>query len=184
MIATIIQVTPPVQPAGKKYFQLEVNFKNNETGKIGGTKLFSFLNPTLFNTVKELKLNDQIDVKLDKNEKGYWEWKEVTKLEGVVADAVPAKSATKDFAAASNDRYETKEERALRQALITRQSSAAQAVNILSVGAKSPPKLEEVLAVAEELDNWVHRRKAGVEGIAKDTLEQEFEGELGNELPR
>ena len=149
MIIKIIAVSGP--EAVKKYFTLEVNYKD-ENGKVAGKKLMSFTFPTVFNTLKAAQAGESYEVKTVKNDAGYWDWTEVRKLE---EGEVVKLSATQQFAASSSDRYETKEERAYRQQLIVRQSSLSNAVQTLAVGAKAI-KAEEVIALASQYEQWVY----------------------------
>src|SRR5690606_20290363 len=54
--------------------------------------------------------------------------------------------------------FESKEERTIKQRLIVRQSSVAQAVAILSVGAKSV-NVDDVKKLAEDLTAFVYEKK-------------------------
>lgn len=148
MIITIINVSD-VQ-AVKKYFTLEVNYKD-DNGTTKGKKLMSFTYPLVFNTLKTAKQGEVYEVKNVK-EGEFWQWTEATKVEGGAASVAPSK--TKEFAAASNDRYETKEERAARQTLIVRQSSLSSAVATLTVGSKAVDP-DAVINLAKKYEAYV-----------------------------
>lgn len=51
--------------------------------------------------------------------------------------------------------YETPEERAKKQIYIVRQSSLSSAIGMLSVGAKTPPSLDEVMKTAQRFEGFV-----------------------------
>jgi len=157
MIITLIDVSEPAttKTARGQYQSLEVSYKN-EQGQVQGKKIMSFANPAVFKSIQEFTKGDRLDVETFKDDNGYWQWKSVSlEGEGPVATAqvgTPAKAGTK--VVGSN--YETSDERARRQVLIVRQSSLSNAVDILSVGAKSLDKAA-VLSLAEELEQWVLR---------------------------
>jgi hypothetical protein len=150
MIITIINVSKP--EAVKKYFTMEVNYKD-ENGKVAGKKLMSFTFPQVFNTAKTLQNGDVVEVKAVKNDAGYWDWTEMRKVGA--GEAAPAASKTQAFTQNANDRYETKEERNQRQIMIIRQSSLSNAINTLSVGAKIPPKTDDIIDLAKQFENYV-----------------------------
>jgi hypothetical protein len=80
----------------------------------------------------------------------------VTHADGSVpAQAAGAISQSKAATPAPRSNYETPEERAQRQVLIVRQSSLSSAVAMLTAGAKTPPKVEDVLALASRLEGFV-----------------------------
>lgn len=55
----------------------------------------------------------------------------------------------------SKSSYPTDEERAKTQVYIVRQSNITAAINLLSVGSKTPPKLEDVISTAKVFENHV-----------------------------
>lgn len=151
MKITIINVSKP--EAVKKYFTMEVNYKD-ENGRVAGKKLMSFTFPQVFNTAKTLQSGDVVEVTTVKNDNGYWDWTEMRKVgEG------EAPSKTQTFTQGANDRYETKEERNQRQVMIIRQSSLSNAINTLSVGAKIPPKTEDIIDLAKQFESYVCGKK-------------------------
>ena len=151
MIIKIIAISGP--EAVKKYFTLEVNYKD-ESGKVAGKKLLSFNHPLVFNTMKAAQAGESYEIKTVKNDAGYWDWTEARKVEGGEVTK-QAQTSTQQFAASSTDRFETKEERAQRQVLIVRQSSLSNAVETLAVGAKAV-KPQDVLDLAAVYEEWVY----------------------------
>ena len=141
--------TEKTNKAGRKYSELEVIYKNDE-GKAQTKKLMSFSNPAVFKAVKSASAGDKMNVITQKDDNGYWQWS------GLGEDAKPATQAPQAATRVAGSNYETKEERALRQKYIVRQSSLTTAVAIMSVGAKNLDKYE-VIALAEELEEWVFR---------------------------
>lgn len=138
--------TEKTNKAGRKYSELEVIYKNEE-GKAQTKKLMSFTNPAVFKAVKSASAGDKLNVITQKDDNGYWQWT------GLSEDTKPTQQAATRV---TGSNYETKEERALRQKYIVRQSSLTTAVAIMSVGAKNLDK-HEVIALAEELEGWVFR---------------------------
>lgn len=153
MNITIVNVDVTT-PAGKKYNQAEVIFKN-ESGQVQNKKLFSFNNPSVFAALKDAKSGDQFSITQVKNDKGYWDWTAASS--GASAPASQAAPATAAPSRQVNSNYETKEERAFRQRLIVRQSSLSSAVACLSPGAKSSLDPDAVLALAERFNEWVFK---------------------------
>lgn len=112
--------------------------------------LMSFANPAVFSFMKKASPGQQLTVETSKNDAGFDQWSKVS-----LAGASPPSPAA---AASSNTKvstYETPEERKARQRLIVKQSSLGAAVETLSVGAKAPPKKEDVLALAQDYVDWV-----------------------------
>jgi len=108
-----------------------------------------------FKTLNGAQPGDTFDVKLEKDDNGYWQWNNVEKVEAGSPEPVAASGST---GRAGN--WETPEERARRQVLIVRQSCIAQAVAWLR--GKEPSEgtdfsTEDVQLVAEEFETWVNR---------------------------
>lgn len=142
--------TEKTNKAGRKYSELEVIYKNDE-GKAQTKKLMSFSNPAVFKAVKSASAGDKLNVITQKDDNGYWQWS------GLGEEAKTATNVAQSATRVTGSNYETKEERALRQKYIVRQSSLTTAVAIMSVGAKNLDKYE-IIALAEELESWVFRK--------------------------
>lgn len=134
-----------VQNKGK--YQLAVVEYNTADGKTEKKNVVSFTNKALYATLSTAKQGEVFDVKLGKNDKGYWEFQEATKSQGGSSTQSKAFSSPKST-------YETPEERAARQVYIIRQSSLSTAAAILTVGAKSV-QVKDVLDVAKQLEAYV-----------------------------
>jgi hypothetical protein len=137
--------------AGKAYTELEVIYKD-DSGKASTKKIMSFMNPAVFKAVQGAKGGDKIAVTTQKDDNGYWQW---TGIGGNVTTTSAVAPATTPAAKVTSN-YESKEERAVKQRYIVRQSSLSNAVDILSVGAKTLDK-KAVLELASELEEWVFR---------------------------
>jgi hypothetical protein len=134
-----------VQNKGK--YQLAVVEYNTADGKTEKKNVVSFTNKALYSTLSTAKQGDVFDVKLGKNDKGYWEFQEATKSQGGIQAASKASASPRST-------YETPEERAARQVYIIRQSSLSTAAAILTVGAKSV-QVDDVIKTAKQLEAYV-----------------------------
>jgi len=153
----VINVQSSTKPAKSgTYTQLDVAYKRVDTGKIEGKKVMSFVNKEIFNLFSKASGGQVFDITTEKVGE-YWQWTEASLSAGgagVASNAPAAKSFSSSPAPKST--YETAEERAKRQILIVRQSSLAQAVDILSVNpGKDKLALEDVLHLADKLVSWV-----------------------------
>lgn len=149
MIVTLIDVGKPqsVKTARGSYQSLEVSYKN-EQGQVQSKKLMSFANPAVFKDVQSFGKDDRLEIEAYKDDNGYWQWRSVKK-EG---DGASSKSSTATRVTGSN--YETKEERALRQLMIVRQSSLSNAVATLATHSKALSS-DEVVALARKYERFV-----------------------------
>lgn len=135
---------------GTSYVELNVTFRNLDTGRVDAKKVMSFASKEVYNMLAEAQPNDVFEVKSEK-QGNYWEWVSIARSSAPV-DA-PSPSAGRSAAPRSN--FETPEERAKRQVLIVRQSSLSSAVAAMVPGAKSPLKAAEVIAMAKEFESYV-----------------------------
>lgn len=127
------------------YGQLTVTYKNEE-GKVEAKKLFDFSTPEeTFTKLKTSKKGDTYSIGREKNQNGYWEWKDIATQTAPVGKSTPQASYTKPT-------YETAEERAQRQLYIIRQSSLGHA---LTYHSGKDVSTAEVLHTAEEFINFV-----------------------------
>lgn len=153
MQITVISTNVETKPTAKgSYQQLEVVYKNlTFQGKVESKKIMSFgANAGAFKALSAAQAGQTFEVSVVKNAQGYNDWTDVKQSTGEVAAATAPKTTT-----APKSTYETPEERAQRQVLIVRQSSIASAVSALTPGAKSPLKAEDVIAVAQQFENYV-----------------------------
>ena len=96
---------------------------------------------------------EQYNVTVGKNEKGYDAW---NAIEAATTKSDTATNATRAETPRFSGDRESKDEREAKQRYIIRQSSLSNAVALLTVGAKTTPKLDEVIALAEELVKFVY----------------------------
>lgn len=148
-----------------KIIEINKEFIPSKTGRGGYTKaqvvfetdtgkkthnLMDFLNKQVYNLVTNAQPGATFEITTRKNDKGYDEW----------AAAAPSSASSNLSAAntapkASVSNYETKEERAIRQRLIVRQSSLSAAIATLAPGSKSALNPDEVEALAERYNSFV-----------------------------
>lgn len=125
----------------------------DETGKSRNWKILSFANPKVFDTFKNAKTGEQYEITTRKNDKDFTEWATADKT----GEAAPGASKVQTKVPAVSQ-YETRDERNQRQRLIVRQSSLKEAVTTSSVGAKTVPNVDDVLALAERYTDWVFQQ--------------------------
>lgn len=159
----------------KPYIITEVTYKNlTFGGKTESKKLMPF--GATENAAKVLSqgaAGEVYEVTVVKNDKGYNDWTAVVK--GTVGSVeAQASSGSKmgtsvvggSAPSASRSTYETPEERAKKQIYIVRQSSISAAISLTTVGTKTKPTTEEILAVAKEFENFVFGTEPSVKSSA------------------
>lgn len=115
-------------------------------------------NPALKNSLEQLSAGDEFTANMEKNDGGYWDIKSVVKGRVAVEPSLPSPSPAAKPQAGSNYQgrdYESKEERTAKQKYIIKQSSLSAAVAVLTVGAKTPPKTEDILSLADIFVDYV-----------------------------
>ena len=166
-----INIIPAQTSKGDSYEQVEVTYKDlsyNNTTKT--KKIMPFGSSKQVHTVLKGATNGQVfDVETVKNNAGYIDWLSIKpgvagQEQSSPQSVQPAQSYTPRQGAvgqqtasapARTSTYETPEERAKKQVYIIRQSSSSTAVAALSVGAKAPLKVADVVAFARELEAYV-----------------------------
>jgi len=162
----ILNVAPTtaMSKANKPYEYLDVAYKNlTFQGKVEGRKQMPFYdNAPAFNTLKTAQPGDIFDIEVKKSANGVNnDWTSAVPSEAGAPDTSAPKTAYAPKTAAASatapvrSSYETPDERAARQVLIVRQSSLSTAAEVLTTGAKTPPKASEVVALAKEFEQYV-----------------------------
>lgn len=140
----------PTKNGKGTYGQLTVTYRSN--GKIAEKKLMSFSNPAVFKHFEKMANGESVEVTTVKNANGFWDWT-------AIGQATEAKQVAQQPNTNTNrvtgSNYETKEERALRQRYIIRQSSISSAVAALTVGSKSSLDVGDVITYAKKLEDYV-----------------------------
>ena len=158
---------------GKPYVALELAFKNLSSGKLESKKLMPFgTTSDAHKVLAGANQGDVFTVVSEKNQQsGYWDWLKATQAPpGTTAETVVASKATPS----PKSTYETPEERAKKQVYIVKQSSLSNAVAVLGVGAKTPPKTEEIFALAQTFTDWVFAQET-VKQTALIDMPNDFE---------
>ena len=136
------------------YGKLTVAYRNDQ-GKLAEKPLLSFTNPAVFKAFEHATPGAEINVKSEKVG-DYWNWTAIlTGEEPQTTQGAGTLPATASATRVTGSNYETKEERALKQRYIVKQSSISAAVAILTVGAKSAPATKDVIALANEFVDYV-----------------------------
>lgn len=136
---------------GSPYNYIEVTYKSEYQGKpeYKGYKALEFnTDGDMYETLSNAKKGDVFDVFMEKNNGGYWQWKEIHRQDG-------APSSEGESVATSDKTSAYQEQEARRQALIIRQSVLKAAVD-LSI-ARGEEEDEKVLETAEYFETWVTR---------------------------
>lgn len=168
-IVDVIREEKPSSNGKGTYGALTVTYRSN--GKIAEKKLMSFANPTVFKYFEKAQKGDNVDVTSVKNEKtGYWDWTAIGTGEPQVATASAPASSTR----VTGSNYETKEERAVKQRYIVRQSSVANAISALAIGAKSTPKSGEIVELAKVFEEYVFALPSALDMLVN---------EMGSDIP-
>lgn len=143
--------------AGKPYQLVEVSYKNQTSGKVESTKINQYSD--LFSKAAGMQVGDNYEITKEKVGE-FWNWTAVVQLApGSPATASTATSNSGTASAPRTSTYETPEERAKKQVYIIKQSSLAQAIASLSVGAKVPPSRTTILEEAQAYVDWVMGEK-------------------------
>ncbi len=144
---------PPKTGKGRPYGEATVEFLN-ERGETKVWKLRSFTNPSVYKTISEAQSGQVFEITKTKNDKDYDEWVAANPVN--VEKAGPAITSSKPTVIKST--YETPEERAVKQRLIVRQSSLAQAIacqqDFLNKGEVS---INGILDLADQFTDWVYQ---------------------------
>jgi len=150
------------QPGKKGYEQAEVVYKQEYNGKmdVKTKKIMSFANPAVFAALKAARSGETYEVTQVK-EGEFWQWTAIVKSDGSSQPAAQASQQTSNAKPTATTNtygrdFETATERAEKQRLIVRQSSLSNAVAMLVTGAKTPPNVNDVKKLADELVAYVY----------------------------
>lgn len=157
-IVSVEQATK-LNKSGKPYNTVTVVYRD-EQGRVSQKVVMGF--GATANAARDLAnavSGQRYNVDYVKNASGYNDWVDVSLISassGATPFAAPAAVvAGSNSKPKSVSNFETSEERAKKQVYIVRQSSLANAVATLSVGSKTAPKPEEVIAVARKYEQYV-----------------------------
>ena len=162
-VVDVVREDKPSSNGKGTYGALTVTYRSN--GKIAEKKLMSFVNPDVFKYFEKAQKGDSVDVTSVKNDKsGYWDWTAIGTGEAQVATT---SSSTASATRVTGSNYETKEERAVKQRYIVRQSSIANAIAALAVSAKSSPKSGEIVELAKVFEEYVFSKGDALEALTE-----------------
>jgi hypothetical protein len=168
MQITVISVEPKqaTSTKGKPYSLVEIIYKNHTfNDKVDTAKVNQY--STVFAVAKAMQPGQSYEVVKEKDSSGYYQWLSIVPtVAGIPATSPAAAYVAKttgqtlpttapNTASPVKSTYETSEERAAKQVYIVKQSSLSNAIALLSVGQKAPPKTEEVIAVAQTFTDFV-----------------------------
>lgn len=168
----ILNVSGPIHTAGRNggYDHIEVAFKKD--GKVEGKKILSFVNKKVYDLCLNMRAGEVYEVQSEKDDKGYWQWTGVSKLgeSATVTEVVPGavevspsgKAQGRGVNRVVGSTYETPEERAKKQVIITRLACLSQAV---AAGASDNAAITEK---ATEFEKFIYKN---LEKQAKKYLE-------------
>lgn len=178
MEINIIDVAAPTTNTnrnGREYQSIEVTYKDDQ-GRVSSKKLMSFSNPEVFKTAQTWEKGDSVNIAMEKDDAGYWNWTKVladgeaapaptNASAGGASTSAPRASTAKPTNRVTGSNYETKEERALRQRMIVRQSSLSNAVATLATHG-NPLTPDQVMALATKYEQFV----MGEDYVSADNL--------------
>ena len=164
MLIKIVAVSTEMKTnaKGTSYKALTVDFRD-DSNKLSSKTINVFGAQKRTGEILEEASPGQVyEVTAVKNNAGYWDWtdarittEQLGSTSTVSAAQASSKPQTNTSASSGGRGFETPEERAKKQVYIVRQSSLANAVATLSVGSKTAPKPEEVIAVARKYEQYV-----------------------------
>ncbi len=153
-----VDISSKTSKAGKPYQNAEVAYKNFDSGKVESKNIAQY--SKIFKLVAESQPGQTAEIGVIKNDGGYWEWDSFKRVVMTEQEkAAPIQDQKAQVVSAAKSTYETPEERAKKQVYIVKQSSLSVAKDLLSVGAKSPPKKEDVVELAQYFVDYVFDEK-------------------------
>lgn len=156
---TIQEVTVETITKGRNSYNVATVVHTTDRGDNKTKKVMSFANPAVFNAIKDAKQGEVFEVAFTPGDQ-FFNWASAKPVG--TATAAP-KTATGGKVVGST--YETPDERKIKQLYIIRQSSISNAIELLSVGAKTPPKVDEVLDIAQHFVDFVYGTNETVDSM-------------------
>ena len=158
MIIEIVKVGPEYPEKNWQSFDLVYS----KDGKIETKTMRSFGEKDVYSTLKSSNKGDVFDIETKKDGK-YWNWVGITKSDSA-AQAGPKSSSSNTGTRVTGSNYETPQEREWNRVKIGRQAVLNTAVNMLKTD-KVQLEVEQVIAVAAQLETWVNRAKTPIQEI-------------------
>jgi len=179
MQITVLSVskTQHMTKTNKPYFQLEIAYKG-EDGQVKGKKLMPFgSTKPAFDALEKAQGGEAWDITLIK-EGEYWSWISAKKSDGSapVADTPTKMTSTAPAGKVVGSNYETKEERAIKQRYIVRQSSLA---NAIALNPKA--SVATVIEIAKEFETFVFSEEVAAPAAATTAMQDNLD--MDNDVP-
>lgn len=160
---------------GGIYNEAVITFKNKSfQDKIETKKLLDFASKDVYSTISQAKFGEVYEIIRTKDEQGYWQWTGIGGTEQVIPAQPQGNPMTKTAAVTPKSTYETAEERAVRQVMIVRQSSIANAIALLAANGGKKNTTDEVIVIAKQFEDYV---------LGKETIENPFTDIVEDDLP-
>lgn len=162
---------------GKAYNKLEIAYKDlSYNGTVKSKVLMPFGEQAgAFKKLEDAQAGQVFEITVVKNAQGYNDWVDASPSSEAKAGTQEAQSKQAYGGQTRASTFETPEERAKKQVYIIRQSSIANAVAALAIGAKSTPKVEDIIQTAKQFENYVLSLEPAAKEVGGDTDEDEFE---------
>jgi hypothetical protein len=164
MTVVAVEAKSAMSKANKPYKLVELAYKNNTyQGKLESVKINQYA-PT-FAAVSGMQQGQVYDVTKEKDASGFYQWLSVSQLAPGAAPTLP-QAAVPTSVAQAKSAYA--EQDAKKQIYIVKQSAVKAAVDLLSIGAKTPPSTQSVLEQAQKFVDYVFEDKPlSIDDMAK-----------------
>lgn len=160
---------------GGIYNEAVITFKNKSfQDKIETKKLLDFASKDVYSTISQAKFGEVYEIIRTKDEQGYWQWTGIGGTEQVIPAQPQGNPMTKAPAVTPKSTYETAEERAVRQVMIVRQSSIANAIALLAANGGKKNTTDEVIVIAKQFEDYV---------LGKETIGNPFTDIVEDDIP-
>lgn len=130
------------------WYTLPVKYRDDRGGE-KEKKFKSF--DKLWPQIKEMEVGKTYDVQV-KKEGDFWNWVNISEVQG--GGTSSSGTSPRNNGVSVNRDWETKEERAIRQKLITSQSSVTAAIEIFKLLEEKPGSVEEIFDLAKRVQDF------------------------------
>jgi len=138
-----------VRQGKNKYDKAAVVYSFN--GQNRTQNIMSFSNPAIFAKVRDMKVGQEYNVEVTKNDKGYNQWAAIESVAASTSDTAKSVPTRTNVST-----YETAQERAIKQLYIVRQSSISSALEYLkNTQPNGEYGVSDVLDVAQSYVDFV-----------------------------
>jgi hypothetical protein len=168
MTVVAVEAKSAMSKANKPYKLVELAYKNNTyQGKLESVKINQYA-PT-FAAVSGMQQGQVYDVTKEKDASGFYQWLSVSQnAPGQQAATQPASPTQVTNISVAQAKGAYAEQDAKKQIYIVKQSAVKAAVDLLSIGAKTPPSTQSVLEQAQKFVDYVFEDKPlSIDDMAK-----------------